>query len=148
MHHNFRLLSGEVRHLTIKERTVAILFRGGILIWNFDSQSSRGITLNSVDWDYRLLLLSPFEDCVVVFSRPIRDDTSKPSIISFDRYTFDGILLTSGSLETQNIATIQLERWHIQPRNYNGLYAVVARPCMNTQMTHLVQFDSRRNRLF
>ncbi|KAH0558747.1 hypothetical protein GP486_004609 [Trichoglossum hirsutum] len=147
MHHSFRLPSGEVRHLTIKERTVAILFRSGVLVWNFDSQSSRGITLNSVDRDYRLLLLSPFEDCVIVFSRSRRGDMSY-STINFDKYTFDGMLLTSYSLETRNPPTIQLGHWHIQPRDHNGLFAVVSRPCMDTQMTHLVQFDSRRNRLF
>ncbi|KAH0542195.1 hypothetical protein FGG08_003416 [Glutinoglossum americanum] len=127
--------------------TVAILFKAGILVWNFDSQNSRGITLNAIDWEYRLLLLSPFEDCIVVFSRSILGDTSEASI-RFDRYTFDGVLLTSSSLETRKSATIQLERWHIQPRDYNGLYAVVARPCVSSQTTCLIQFDSRKDLLF
>ncbi|KAI9786215.1 MAG: hypothetical protein M1839_007625 [Geoglossum umbratile] len=137
---SFRLPSARVQHLTIKERDVGILFRDSALIWNFDSQSSRDIALNTVDRDYRFLLFPLSEDCIVVFSQ---NNTEGP-LIRFDKYTLDGTLLASASLELP----FQLQQWRIQPCDYNGLYVVASHQLVSRKMTCLVRFDSKGNRLF
>ncbi|KAI9764721.1 MAG: hypothetical protein M1840_008113 [Geoglossum simile] len=137
----FRIPSVRVQHLTVKERNIGILFNDSILLWNFDSQSSCDIALDTAKWDYRLILFPPFEDLIVVFSQSC---TNSPPLIRFDKYTLDGRLLMSTSLEIP----FQFHHWHTQPCDRNGSYVVASSQLPGPQTTNLIRFDYNKSQLF
>src|SRR5579862_1776184 len=108
----------------IKERMVGILFNDSVLLWNFDSQSSYGIALDASQLNYRLILFPPFEDFIVVFSQ---NHTNNDLLIRSDKYTLDGRLLMSTTLEIP----FRDHYWHIQPCDRNGSYIVASSPIGN-----------------